>query len=81
MLTAPPGSSRGIPGPNTAARASPVGLTRSLGAWVSHPLHRRRFPQALRYVDNLAQAFYVRQAERRRRFLPMAKARGLRAED
>src|SRR5260221_14626173 len=29
-------------------------LTRALVAWVSPPLHRRRFPQALRYVDSLA---------------------------
>src|SRR5260221_2660847 len=29
-------------------------LTRALVAWLSPPLHRRRFPQALRYVDSLA---------------------------
>src|SRR5260221_3342093 len=29
-------------------------LTRALVAWLSPPLHRRRFPQALRYVDRLA---------------------------
>jgi len=28
-------------------------LTRALVAWLSPPLHRRRFPQALRYVDSL----------------------------
>src|SRR5258708_4515741 len=29
-------------------------LTRALVAWLSPPLHRRRFPQSLRYVDSLA---------------------------
>src|SRR5260221_1498361 len=29
-------------------------LTRALVAWLSPPIHRRRFPQALRYVDSLA---------------------------
>jgi CheY-like chemotaxis protein len=61
----------GIPGPNTAAGTSPGGVTRSLVACVSPPLHRRRFPQALRYADSRTQ--------QGRRFLPMAKARGLRA--
>src|SRR5260221_8390433 len=29
-------------------------LTRSLGPWLSAPLHRRRFPQALRYAGSVA---------------------------
>ena len=29
-------------------------LTRSLAAWISPPLHRRRFPQALRYAGSVA---------------------------
>src|SRR5262245_40405651 len=46
---------QGIAGPNTANRTEvlrPAHLTRSLVAWLSPPLHRRRFPQALRYLTS-----------------------------
>src|SRR5260221_9997011 len=51
---------RGFPGRTLRTRhAHPKGrrcdrLTRSLDSWLSSPLHRRRFPQALRYEGSLA---------------------------
>src|SRR5262245_51392353 len=56
LLTAPPAYRQGIRGPKPAHRTAVLRLdclTRSLGAWVSPALHRRRCPPVLRYRRRL----------------------------
>ena len=53
-LTSPPAERQGIPGLLTAESASRASRTRAVAPGVSPPLHRRRFPQALRSADTSA---------------------------
>ena len=72
-LTAPHGESQGIPGLLTAGlgKSLVTGLTRALAPWLSAPLHRRKFPQTLRYADSIA---YRAQTTP---FIPSPHGRGL----
>ena len=80
MLTRPMPKGRGFLGCSQRTRqAHPKvkrcdRLTRALGTWLSPPLHRRKFPQALRYC---------RQSTTRRArapFIPSPEGRGLLTE-
>src|SRR5258707_14748297 len=80
MLTRPMPKGRGFLGCSQRTRqAHPKvkrcdRLTRAVGTWLSPPLHRRTFPQALRYC---------RQSTTRRArvpFIPRTEVRGLLAE-